>query len=366
MIFNKIGKGLGKATRKITGLEPKVIEWKDASPEDIVWRYPDEVIPWGSVVVVKEWERAVFYRDGKVYGVLGPGRHVLDTQNIPFLKGLVEGLYGESIFKAIIIYVNINRRQGRFGGRSQTVELIPVMFNGVYYYRVADPALFVNKVVGPDERFTTEELDEYIRSYFLTKIMAFLSQSSIRDLYMKADEASKRATMILRKSFEEIGLMLEDVKFEGIDVPPEYRERMFWILQGTAAPYLVQQETARKFAEAIEKTKAGGAAFGTGIVALPWALQPPPPQAYQQQAQQPQQRPPTQPAQPGVGVAGVQQPQQPQQQGYVARCPYCGQGPIPQGAKFCPFCGHQLKWCPNGHVVPVEAKFCPVCGAKIE
>ncbi len=366
MIFNKIGKGLGKATRKITGLEPKVIEWKDASPEDIVWRYPDEVIPWGSVVVVKEWERAVFYRDGKVYGVLGPGRHVLDTQNIPFLKGLVEGLYGESIFKAIIIYVNINRRQGRFGGRSQTVELIPVMFNGVYYYRVADPALFVNKVVGPDERFTTEELDEYIRSYFLTKIMAFLSQSSIRDLYMKADEASKRATMILRKSFEEIGLMLEDVKFEGIDVPPEYRERMFWILQGTAAPYLVQQETARKFAEAIEKTKAGGAAFGTGIVALPWALQPPPPQAYQQQTQQPQQRPPTQPTQPGVGVAGVQQPQQPQQQGYVARCPYCGQGPIPQGAKFCPFCGHQLKWCPNGHVVPVEAKFCPVCGAKIE
>ena len=236
----------------------------------------------------------------------------------------------------------------------------------------------MNKVVGPDERFTTEELDEYIRSYFQTKLMAFLSQSSIRDLYMKAEEASKRAAMVLRKSFEELGLMLEDVKFEGIDVPPEYRERMFWILQGTTAPYLVQQETARKFAEAIKETKAGGAAFGTGIVALPWALQPPPPQAYQQpqppQPQQPQQRPPTPPAPPGTaaGVAAVQ-PQQPQQaqqpaqpQGYVARCPYCGQGPIPTGARFCPYCGHQLKWCPNGHVVPVEAKFCPVCGARIE
>ncbi len=369
MIFDKIGKGLGKAGRKISGLEPKVIEWKEASPEDIVWRYPDEVIPWGSVVVVREWERAVFYRDGKVYGVLGPGRHVLDTQNVPFLKGLVEGLYGESIFKALIIFVNINRRQGRFGGKTQTMELIPVMFHGVYYYRVADPALFVNKVVGPDERFTTEELDDYIRSYFQTKLMAFLSQSSIRDLYMKAEEAGKRATMVLRKPFEELGLMLEDVMFEGIDVPPEYRERMFWILQGTTAPYLVQQETARKFAEAIKETKAGGAAFGTGIVALPYAMQPPPPQAYQQPppAQQPLQQQPQQPRQPGVGVAGVQAPQQPQQQqGYVARCPYCGQGPIPSGAKFCPYCGHQLKWCPNGHVVPVEAKFCPVCGAKIE
>ena len=353
MVLDKIGKGIGKVTRKVGGLEPKLIEWKDASPEDIVWRYPDEVIPWGSVVVVKEWERTVFYRDGKVYGVLGPGRHVLDTQNVPFLKGLVEGLYGESIFRAIVIFVNINRMQGKFGGKSQTVELIPVMFHGVYYYRVADPALFVNKVVGPDERFTKEELDQYIRSYFLTKLMAFISQSSIRDLYQKAAEAGKRATMVLRKAFEELGLMLEDVMFEGLDVPPEYRERMFWILQGTAAPYLVQQETARKFAEAIEKTKAGGAAFGAGLVAIPWALQPPPQQAYQQQ-QQPQQ------SQAAIGAVSTQQPQ-----GYIARCPYCGKGPIPAGAKFCPFCGHQIKWCPNGHVVPMEANFCPVCGSEV-
>ncbi len=379
MVLDKLGRGLGKAARKVSGLEPKLIEWKDATPEDIVWRYPDEIIPWGSVVVVKEWERAVFYRDGKVYGVLGPGRHVLDTQNVPFLKGLVEGLYGESIFRAIVIYVNINRMQGRFGGQSQTAELIPVKFHGVYYYRVADPALFVNKVVGPDERFTREELDEYIRSYFQTKLMAFISQSSIRDLYQQAELASKKAAMMLRKPFEELGLMLEDVRFEGIDVPPEYRERMFWILQGTTAPYLVQQETARKFAEAIRDTKAGGAAFGAGLVAIPWALQPPPPQAYQQPgAPQQQPKPPTPPG-TTAGVAAAQpvqqapQPQQapqqptqqPQPQGYVARCPYCGGGPVPAGAKFCPYCGHQLKWCPNGHVVPVEAKFCPVCGAQV-
>ncbi len=269
MVFKKLGRGIGKITRKVSGLEPKVIEWVDSEPEDIVWRYPDEIIPWGSVVIVKEWERAVFYRDGKVYGVLGPGRHVLDTQNISFLQGLVEGLYGESIFRAMIIYVNINRLQGKFGGESQTTELIPVKFHGVYYYRVSDPELFVNKVVGPDERFTREELDEYIRSYFLTKLMSFLNQCSIRDLYLKVDETSRRAVMILRKSFEELGLMLEDVRLEGIDVPEEYREKVFWLLQGVTAPYMVQQETARKFAEALEKTKAGGAAFGAGIVTIP-------------------------------------------------------------------------------------------------
>jgi len=344
VVLDKLGKAIGKGSGKISGFEPKLIEWRDATPEDIVWRYPDEVIPWGSVVVVKEWERAVFYRDGKVYGLLPPGRHVLDTQNIPFLKGLVEGFYGESIFRAIVIFVNVNRLQGKFGGKTQTTELIPVSFYGVYYYRVADPVLFVNKVVGPDNRYTKSELDEYIRGYFQTKLMAFISESSIRDLYQKAGEAGKRALMILRKPFEELGLMLEDVVFEGIEIPPEYRERVFWILQGTAPAYIVQQETARKFAEAIKETQAGGAVLGAGVVAIPYALQPPPPGAQIGQAQ--------------VG--------QPTIAGYTPRCPYCGQSPIPQGAKFCPFCGKQLKWCPNNHVAPIEANYCPICGNKLD
>ncbi|MCS7111597.1 MAG: SPFH domain-containing protein [Ignisphaera sp.] len=346
MVSNIVGKVLGKAGSKVSGLQPKLIEWRDATPNDVVWRYPEEVIPWGSTVVVKEWERAIFYRDGKVYGMLSPGRHVLDTQNVPFLQGLVEGVYGESIFRSIVVFVNTNRMQGKFGGRSQTVELIPVLFHGVYYYRVADPVLFVNKVVGPDERYTREELDSYIRSYFLTKLMSFISGSSIRDLYMRVEEAGKRALMILRGAFDEIGLMLEDLQFEGIDVPPEYRERMFWLMQGTSAAYLVQQETARKFAEAIEKTQAGGAAIGAGVVAIPWALQPPPPQAQQQTG-----------AVGGLAAA-------PQQQ-YIARCPYCGQGPVPANARFCPYCGKQVRWCPNGHVSPLEANFCPVCGSKL-
>jgi len=174
--------------------------------------------------------------------------------------------------------------------------------------------------------------------------MSFINESSIKDLYQKAEEASKKATMVLRKAFEEIGLMLEDIVFEGIDVPPEYRERVFWILQGTAPAYLVQQETARKFAEALKETQASGAVLGTGMVAIPYALQPPPPGAQIGQAQ--------------IG--------QPSLAGYVARCPYCGQGPIPTGAKYCPFCGKQIKWCSNNHVVPVEANYCPVCGVRVQ
>jgi len=49
-------------------------------------------------------------RDGKIYDVLPPRRHVLDTQNLPLLTrafGFLAG-YGETPFKAKVIFVLLN------------------------------------------------------------------------------------------------------------------------------------------------------------------------------------------------------------------------------------------------------------------
>ena len=64
---------------------PQVIEWPSPSGEDIVWTYPSEDITWGAQLIVHEMENAVFFRDGKVYDVFGPGRHTLTTLNLPML-----------------------------------------------------------------------------------------------------------------------------------------------------------------------------------------------------------------------------------------------------------------------------------------
>lgn len=75
-----------------------VIEWVNPGPDDILWVYPYEDIRWGTVLVVHEYETAIFMRDGKIYDVLPPGRHVLTTQNLPLLTRayrLIAG-YGET------------------------------------------------------------------------------------------------------------------------------------------------------------------------------------------------------------------------------------------------------------------------------
>ncbi len=321
-------------------VRPKVIEWINPSENEIVWKYPDEVIPWGSVVIVREFEAAIFYRDGKVYGVLGAGRHVLDTQNVPFLKQLVSIVYGESIFKSMIIYVSLRRFQGKFGGRTQTVELAPLLFHGSFYFRIEDPSMFVNKVVGPLSVYTTDELNDYLRGYFNEKVMAYLSKYSIQDVYMRQTEVTEKITIQLRNDFKELGITLEKVVFEGIDTEGEWRDRLFWIMKGgVQTGYVLQMETAREVAK--ELGKSPGAAVGTGMVMIPPLMYPPPIQ----------QVPPT------------QQPMQ-QPTAYQPKCPYCGR-PVPINAKFCPYCGKQVKWCSKGHLVPFEAKFCPICGEKL-
>jgi membrane protease subunit (stomatin/prohibitin family) len=344
-LANIFGRGLGKAARA-TGLKPKLIEWVNPSDTEIVWKYPDEVIPWGSVVIVKEFENALFYRDGKLYGLLGAGRHVLDTQNVPFLSGLVEGLYGENIFRCMIIYVSLRRFQGKFGGRTQTIELAPLLFHGSFYFRIEDPSLFVNKVVGPQSVFTTDELNEYLRGYFNEKIMAYLSSTSIQDVYMKQAEVTERVTMLLRKDFKDIGVSLEKVVFEGVDTEGPWRDRLFWMMRGgVQTGYVLQMETVKEVAK--ELGKSPGAAIGTGMVIVPPLMQPPPPP-----------QPTTAPTAAPQLAAPVAAPS-------FAICPYCGKQ-VPIGANFCPYCGRKVKWCSKQHICTEEARFCPVCGEELK
>ncbi|WP_457751189.1 SPFH domain-containing protein [Thermococcus sp.] len=333
----------------------QVIEWVNPGEDEIIWRYPNEVIKWGAQLIVHEYEVAVFMRDGKIYDVLGPGRHTLTTQNLPLLYRLVGG--SNSPFKATVIFVSMKQFQGRYGGETQTRELAPVKYYGVYWFKVADPVLFITEVVGGQSLYDTSDVTKFIRAYFNEGMMKHLSTYSIVDLFQNLDMVSTQVKVKLMEDFRRLGLELVDVKIEGVNTTDEWRQRLFWIMQTGNAQAVMQMDTAKQVAAELGKSE--GAAMGTGMVIMP--------QLLQQPAQ------PAQPAQPyaggGVPPAGYQgaaqpgTPAQPAQQQEI--CPYCGK-PIPPGARFCPYCGHEIKRCPNGHIVPEGAKFCPVCGAKIE
>src|SRR5437667_8360361 len=128
---------------------PQVIEWRGAGPDDIVWRYPVKEITNAAQLVVHEYETAVFLKDGKAYDVFPPGRHTLTTLNLPLITSAYRIFFGgKTPFTATVIYVSTKQFAGKWGAKAQTTELAPLMVHGTAWFRIKDPNLFVNEVVG--------------------------------------------------------------------------------------------------------------------------------------------------------------------------------------------------------------------------
>src|SRR4028118_2107799 len=88
-----------------------VVQSLDETGTEIVHREPEGGpgdFRLGSQVIVRESQRAVFFRDGRALDVFEPGRHTLTTYNIPLLAnlyGLVRG--GKTPFPAEVVFVNM-------------------------------------------------------------------------------------------------------------------------------------------------------------------------------------------------------------------------------------------------------------------
>ena len=320
----------------------QVIEWKAAGSQDIVWRYPNEEITWGAQLIVHEYEMAVFFRDGKAYDVFGPGRHTLTTLNLPLITGLLTRIagYGEKPFKAAVIFISTKAFAGKFGTSAQTTELAPLKVFGAFWFKIESGQLFVNEVVGGQNAYTSADVNNFLRGFLNEKIIDELSHYDLVTVFTRLDETSMIVKNSLIDYFKRLGIELTDLRFEGIDTTPEYRERLFWLKTGKTAPdEVLRMETMKSAAESLGKSGGGGAALGTGMVLIPQIMTP-----------------------QGLSQAPA---------AALVICPKCG-AKVPATSKFCPECGTQLgqvtgtMTCPKcGKSIPAGSKFCPECGNKI-
>lgn len=321
---------------------PQVIEWTNPGPDDIVHRYPDEEITWGAQLIVHEYEVAVFFRDGKAYDVFNAGRHQLTTLNLPLITAVISRLAGfnQKPFKSTVIFISTRVVAGKFGTQAQTTELAPLKVHGSFFFKVEEPQLFVNEVVGGQNAYTTEDVNNYLRGFLNEKLIDELSRYDLLTVFTRLDETSVITKNTITDYFKRIGMELTDLRFEGIDTTPEYRERLFWLRTGKTAPEdVLRMETVRRAAESLGQSS--GAGLGTGMVLIPQIMTP------------------TGPAQAPAAALVI--------------CPKCG-AKIPATSKFCPECGtpitppsSETMACPKcGKTIPSTSKFCPDCGEKIQ
>jgi membrane protease subunit (stomatin/prohibitin family) len=127
----------------------------DEAKGEIVYKYPEKNIRMLTQLTVDADEIALFVKDGKVEGKLGPGRHTLDSKNIPFLGKLLEGFTGGNLFITEVFFVSTREHPGvKFGGpigdvRDPETGLgIGTMVYGDFSIRVTEPEKLVVGLVG--------------------------------------------------------------------------------------------------------------------------------------------------------------------------------------------------------------------------
>ncbi|MDR2708206.1 MAG: SPFH domain-containing protein [Nitrososphaerota archaeon] len=323
---------------------PQVIEWTNSSSDAIVWRCPNDEITWGSQLVVQEFQMVMFFRDGKAYDVFGPGRHTLTTLNLPLLTGFLTRLAGfgsNKPFKATVIFISTKVFVGKWGTKAQTTELAPLQTYGQFWFKIENASLFVNEVIGGQNAYTTEQVNNFLRGYLNEKIINELSHYDLITVFMRLNETSIIVKNTLIDYFRRVGIELTDLKFEGIDTTPEYRERLFWLKTGqNTSSEVLRMETMKSAAESLGKG-GGSGALGAGMVMIP--------QIMNQQVQ-PQAAP----------VAAL------------VICPKCSEK-VDASSKFCSGCGTSLVPPSEGVItcskcgksISANSRFCPECGNKI-
>jgi len=213
------------------------IEWFDDTGKELVHRIPEKgsgEIKYGAQLTVRDSQAGIFFYKGKAVEAFGPGRHTLETLNIPILTKIISIPWGmTSPLRAEVYFVNMkiftNLKWGTrdpVAFKDSELGLIRLRAFGVFNLQVVQPVLFINRLVGTQGMYTTEEIEEYLNSVIVSRFNDFMGETidSILTLPDKYDELSEGLAKRLQKDFSHFGLGLTHIYMNSITPPPEVQQ----------------------------------------------------------------------------------------------------------------------------------------------
>ena len=203
-----------------------VVEYPSEMTDEIVHRFPETGVAdlrFGSQVIVRESQRAIFYRDGKALDQLGPGRHTISTANIPLLTALLGVAFNHRTpFTAEIYFVSMREFADVKWGTSQPIivrnpgvglGISLLQGYGTYSFQVSDPQQFVTQIVGAQGMYRTSDIENRLRSMLLSKLQDILGETgakhSVAELIGLTEEIGAGVRAKAQDDFLAIGLTLK-------------------------------------------------------------------------------------------------------------------------------------------------------------
>jgi membrane protease subunit (stomatin/prohibitin family) len=381
-----------------------------AVPDDrkgqIVFKWPDHNIRKMTRAIVDADEMAVFINTGNVIGTMGPGRHQIDANELPFLGIFIDAATGGNAYRAELYFVGTKEYTGNtFGGRiddvqdPQTGMIVTLRVFGDYSLRVTDPGALITKLTGTVDVTDNDRITFWMSDQLLKVMRTSITQQIVRHgwpilgLSAYTPEIEQTVVDAGNQQLSTYGLAIVRMGNFDINLSDEDESTLKGLAKDTAYSRLAgsfqQYASGEMMKGAGEGMAKGGGATGGAFIAAGLGLG--------GQAAAPQQAGPPPP--PGPGFAGggagfaagtsappetVECPNCHAANAPVAKfCASCGTSMAPPkvvcvnchadnlpGARFCSSCGQALGpqpvHCPScGTEVAAEAKFCPSCGIAI-
>lgn len=341
----------------------------DSAKEIVVWKHPDPTIPMYAQLTVYPDEVAIFFKDGKVVGVLNAGKYKLDSVNIPFLSNLIDYFTGGNLFRTEIYFVTTKEIPDvKFGGRIGELEdpetglVAETMVHGTFSYRVVEPVKFVIGLVGLGQK-DANQVESWLKQQVLKVLRDRVAELLVKHnwglLKVTSGAYTEEIEEEVLKGFDphlnsygikiiRLGNFVIGIDEEAKKSIREFKQRIAF-QRGLGVGLYSQFQTAdaiRDIGRGVAKSSVGDSGLLTGAVL-------------------------------GVGLGFgnmfqqrmSSQTQSPEHTHYIL-CAKC-QLQLPPDTKFCPNCGTRLiqdtqKICPNcGSKVLSSANFCSNCGTKL-
>jgi membrane protease subunit (stomatin/prohibitin family) len=358
------------------GVQELAVARQDEHKGHVIYKHPDQTIPMKSQLTVDADELALFFRDGKFIGQFGPGRHTLDSGNIPFLGQLIDKFTGGNVFIAEVFFVNVREMASiKFGGQigkvrdAQSGLLVQMMVHGTFSLKVIDPVKLVIGLVGL-QRADHNSFLHWFKQQVLKTIKDDIAELCVKKKWPLPDvtsgayteEIETEALAGIRPHVESYGI--EVIRFGDFHIAMgqddeerlnKFYEKASYInMAGGMAGYqqLAQAEMMMNAGEGMKKGGGGGggALDGAGI-GMGFAMA-----GNMMNMMNPNnQQAPAQVNTPGTGAPGVN----------AVTCGSCNKQVAP--GKFCAECGKPLaaaagpSFC-TGCGKPLSGKFCGECG----
>ena len=197
------------------------------------FRFPETNLSTYTQLIVQESQEAILFSKGQIIGKFGPGKHTLNTENLPILRNF----YGipftdkENPFTAEVWFVNklqpynIDWDIDRMDIQDADYNTgIPLVANGRYGLRITDAERFLIKIVGTKNEFTQEDLTDQFFGEFTTKTKSTLMQFminnriGIKQISAHLESISEHLRTVMLPFWENIGFELTKFYITSIQI----------------------------------------------------------------------------------------------------------------------------------------------------